>query len=126
MIGCQLHRSSKPRLELMKESCIGRRYLCQLESIRPKDVFSCLVTVRYIHKISINCLCSGCGNAVTRGTCTYVGCHWNQPSCKVDLKAWYTTTTLFSLSLSLPMTSTGVVWRWVGSPPRLSLNAARY
>jgi hypothetical protein len=101
LIGCQLHRSSKPRLELMKESCIGRRYLCQLESIRPKDVFSCLVTVRYIHKISINCLCSGCGNAVTRGTCTYVGCHWNQPSCKVDLKAWYTTTTLFSLSLSL-------------------------
>lgn len=82
-------RPTKPRIELMKEACIGRRYFSQLASIRPKEVFSCLVTVRYIHKISINCVCSGCGNAITRGTCTYVGCHWNQPSCKVDLKAWY-------------------------------------
>lgn len=81
---------TKPRIELMKEACIGRRYFSQLASIRPKEVFSCLVTVRYIHKISINCVCSGCGNAITRGTCTYVGCHWNQPSCKVDLKAWCT------------------------------------
>ena len=112
-------RQSKPRIEMMKDACIGRRYFSQLESIRPKDVFSCLVTVRYIHKISINCLCSGCGNAVTRGTCTYVGCHWNQPSCKVDLKAWY--------SLSLYCVCVCVcVWVLGTTSPgaRLSLNAA--
>ena len=114
-------RQSKPRIEMMKDACIGRRYFSQLESIRPKDVFSCLVTVRYIHKISINCLCSGCGNAVTRGTCTYVGCHWNQPSCKVDLKAWY------SLSLYCVCVCVCVcVWVLGTTSPgaRLSLNAA--
>ena len=79
----------KPRIEMMKDACIGRRYISQLEAIRPKDVFSSLVTVRYIHKLSISCVCSGCGSTITRGACTYVGCHWKQPGCKVDLKAWY-------------------------------------
>ena len=84
-----LRRQCRARIEMMKDACIGRRYISQLETMRVKDVFSCLVTVRYIHKLSISCLCSGCGSGITRGACTYVGCHWNQPGCKVDLKAWY-------------------------------------
>jgi len=76
------------RLKWKRGSCLGRRHLCQLEeNVAAREVFKCLVTVRYIHKVSISCLCSGCGSPVTRGSCTYVGCHWNGAN-KVDLKAW--------------------------------------
>lgn len=95
-------RERRPRLELVKDSCLGRRFLSQLEDpgrVCPKDVFRCLVTVRYIHKLTISSACPGCGAVVTRGTCTYAGCRWNQPGFKVDLKAWYLTIFLF---FSLP------------------------
>ena len=92
-------------MEVAKDSCIGRRYLSQLEDIRTHDIFNCLVTVRYIHKLAISCHCSGCQSIMTGGVCSYVGCRWRQGT-QVNLKAWYVLCTIdfgrvFFLSLSL-------------------------
>jgi len=80
---------TKARMEVAKDSCIGRRYLSQLEDIRTHDIFNCLVTVRYIHKLAISCHCSGCQSIMTGGVCSYVGCRWRQGT-QVNLKAWCT------------------------------------
>ena len=77
----------KAKVELAKDRCIGRRYLSQLEQIRTHDIFNCLVTVRYIHKLAISCRCCGCQSIVTGGVCSYVGCRWSQGT-NIDLKAW--------------------------------------
>jgi len=84
---------TKARMEVAKDSCIGRRYLSQLEDIRAHDIFNCLVTVRYIHKLTISCHCSGCQSIMTGGVCSYVGCRWTQGT-QVNLKAWYVLCTI--------------------------------
>ena len=78
-------------MDLILDSCRSRYFLGQIEtSVRPKEVFRCVVTVRRIHKLSISSICSGCDSAVVGGACTYGGCHWNNKSrgFKVLLKAW--------------------------------------
>lgn len=81
-------RDLRPRLDMIREACRGRYFLSQIESVRPKEVFRSLVTVRYIHKLSVAAVCSGCHSPVLRGVCTYPGCH-SRTGYKVELKAWY-------------------------------------
>lgn len=85
---------------MAKRPCLGRRYLAELDALEAKETFSCLVTVRYIHKVVITSLCSGCGSSITGGVCSYIGCHWNGEN-KADLKAWYSNVNLSILVFSM-------------------------
>ena len=56
-------------------------------------MFSCLASVRYIHKLSIKCICVGCKSEIRRSSCTYAGCHSTNSGYRLDLNAWYILTT---------------------------------
>ena len=102
---------NKVRMEVAKDACIGRRYLSQLDDIRTHDIFNCLVTVRYIHKLAISCHCSGCQSIMTGGVCSYVGCRWSQGT-QVNLKAWYV---LYSIDFGGGFSLVSKCWQHVCS-----------
>lgn len=97
-----IRKDAWPKIDKLKNSSIGRRFISQLQSAEFKVSCTVVGSVRYVHKLAIRNVCFGCQSQVKNGVCSYVGCCWaGEPRTKLDLKAWYIRTWFALLSVNL-------------------------